>query len=263
MAGFAAATPLVVASVFLLFASFSLPAQAVVSMESLHLQAPPDGFTGEIDLSAGGASGNTDKSSIAAGTRLQWHAGRHTSFLVLSHAYGETNDVRDTNRSFLHARHIIQLRTQLAAELFAQGEQDEFARLEFRGLAGGGARYALLEREVHSAAFLGIGAFHQTETLTSVAGTTDSGTERSWRGNLYLVLKYHFTDTARLVSSTYYQPAFEGAGDFRLLENAALDVTLTDKLALRIGLEIRHDSRPPETVEQTDVTYRTGLNYKF
>lgn len=247
----------------LLFAVFALPARAVVNMESLHLQEPADGFTGEIEVSASGASGNTDKSSLAAGTRLQWHAGRQTSFLVLNHASGETSGVRDTYRSFAHARHIVQVRPRWAGELFAQGEEDEFARLAFRGLIGGGVRYALLQRAAQSAAFLGVGAFHQSETLTATAGTTDRGTERSWRGNFYLVLKHHFSETVRVISSTYYQPDVASAGDFRLLENAALDVALTDSLALRVGLEVRHDSRPPETVEETDVTYRTGLNLTF
>jgi len=251
------------ASVALLFAFLALPAHAVVSMESLHLKTPMDGFSGEIDISTGGASGNTNKSNLAAGARVQWHTGIHTSFLVLNHAYGETNYTRDTNRSFLHARHIAQFQERLAGEMFAQAEQDEFARLEFRGLAGGGARLTLTERLEHSAAFLGLGAFYETETTTDVVGTSDSGTHNQWRGNLYLVLKYEVNDKVKLVSSTYYQPVLDSAGDFRLLENAALEVTLTERLALRISIEVRHDSRPPETVEDTDTTYRTGLQFKF
>jgi putative salt-induced outer membrane protein YdiY len=247
----------------LLFSLGTLPAHAVVSMEDLHLKKPAEGFEGEFDLSAGGASGNTDKTDVSAGTRLQWQTGIHTNFLVMSYAYGQTNGVRDTNRSFLHARHIFQTSDPLAWELFLQGERNEFGRIAFRRLAGGGARFSLLERQERSAAFLGAGAFHEWETVIDTIGTTDTGTASTWRGNLYLVLKYRFNENVRLVSSTYYQPSFDDVSDYRALENSALEVAMTDKLGLRVGVEVRHDSRPPQTVDETDVTYRTGINYKF
>jgi len=263
MPAFSASVRLQILPAILLFSLGTLPAHAVVSLEGLHLEKPAEGFEGEFDLSAGGASGNTDKSDLSAGTRLQWHTGIHTSFLVMSYAYGQSNDVRDTNRLFLHARHILQTRDPLAWELFLQGERNEFGRIAFRRLAGGGGRFTLLERRERSAAFLGAGAFYERETVTDKLGTTDTGTESTWRGNLYLVLKYHFNENVRLVSSTYYQPSFDDASDFRALENAALEVSMTDKLGLRVGIEARHDNRPPQTTEETDVTYRTGINYKF
>jgi putative salt-induced outer membrane protein YdiY len=247
----------------LLFSLSALPAQAVVSLEDLHLEKPTEGFAGEFDLSAGGASGNTDKIDLSAGARLQWHAGDQTSFLVMSYAYGQSNDVRDTNRIFLHARHILQTSDPLAWELFLQGERNEFGRIAYRRLVGGGARFTLLERQERSAGFLGAGAFYEWETVTDTVGTTDTGTESTWRGNLYLVLKYNFNKTVRLVSSTYYQPSFDDTSDFRAFENAALEVSMTDKLGLRVSVEVRYDSRPPQTIEETDVTYRTGINYKF
>jgi len=249
-------------AIFLLILG-TLPAQAVVSLENLHLKKPAEGFEGEFDLSAGGASGNTDKADLSAGTRLQWQTGNHTSFLVMSYAYGQSNDVRDTNRIFLHARHILLTSDPLAWELFLQGERNEFGRIAFRRLAGGGARFTLLERQDHSAAFFGTSVFYERETVTDTVDTTDTGTESTWRGNLYLVLKYHINENVRLVSSTYYQPSFDDANDFRALEIAALEVSLTDKLGLRVSAEARHDSRPPQTIEETDVTYRTGINYKF
>ncbi len=248
---------------FFLFMLGTLPAQAVVSLENLHLQKPAEGFEGEFDLSAGGASGNTDKADLSAGSRLQWHTGNHTSFLVLSYAYGQSNDVRDTNRIFLHARHILQISDPLAWELFLQGERNEFGRIAYRRLAGGGARFTLLERQERSAGFLGAGAFYEWETVTDTIGTTDTGTASTWRGNLYLVLKYNFNKIVRLVSSTYYQPSFDDSSDYRAFENAALEVSMTDKLGLRVSVEVRYDSRPPQTIEESDVTYRTGINYKF
>jgi len=47
------------------------------------------------------------------------------------------------------------------------------------------------------------------------------------------------------------------------LEQASLQVKLTDRLDLSFSLEITHDSHPPQFVDQTDVICRTGIEYQF
>ncbi len=44
---------------------------------------------------------------------------------------------------------------------------------------------------------------------------------------------------------------------FRVLEEFACSVAVTDRL------DILHDNRPPQTVEQTDLRYRTALEVRF
>lgn len=238
-------------------------AEAILSMEGLHLGVRQDGFSGEVDLAASGASGNTERSDIAAGTRLEWHRERHTDLLVASHAYGRAAGVTNTDKSFLHLRHIYQRVPDRAWEGFVQAERDEFARLSYRGLIGGGARFTLIERTDERAAFFGLGAMYVRERLTEVAGLTDHGTETLWRGNLYFVIKYRVREGIALVNSTYYQPALSEPSDYRLLDTAELKIDLTGQLALKLSIGIVHDSRPPQSVRGTDVTYRTGLSWSF
>jgi len=238
-------------------------AHSIVSMESLHLGEPKEGFNGELELSFSGASGNTDKMDIAAGARLEWRQGAHTNYIVGNHAYGEALDTTNTDRSFLHLRHITQLTPTLAWEAFAQGERNELNRLQFRGLLGGGARLKLLDPSESHAAFLGIGAMSVRETYTTTAGTTETETDRQWRGNLYLVAKFRIGPGVRLVNSLYYQPSLGDIRDYRLLDTFALHVDLTDTLAIRLNVDIVHDSEPPASVRETDVIYRTGLSWSF
>jgi putative salt-induced outer membrane protein YdiY len=239
------------------------PANAIVSMEDLHLGSPAPGFSGAVDGYAAGASGNTDKSDFGAGARLQWQADRTTDFLLLRYSYGRSRGLTDTNKSFAHLRHIDQWTPRWAWEGFGQAETDEFARLEFRGLIGGGVRRTLSGPTEQHAAYLGTGAFFVRETISDQAGSTDAGTDRAWRANIYLVLKYRVDDRIGVVSSTYYQPDLGQASDYRLLESATLEVGLSERLALDLSIDIAHDSRPPQGVERTDVRYRTGLSYSF
>lgn len=241
----------------------SLPAYSIVSMESLHLGEPKEGFNGELELSFSGASGNTDKTDIAASMRLEWNRDAHQNFLVGHYAYGEALDTTNTDRSFLHLRHITQQTPMLAWEAFAQGENNELNRLQFRGLLGGGARLKLLDQSDTRVAFLGLGAMAVRETYTTTAGTTEKETDRQWRGNLYLVAKYRIGPGVRLVNSLYYQPSLGDIRDYRLLDIFALHVDLTDALAIRLNVDIVHDSEPPASVRETDVIYRTGLSWSF
>lgn len=236
-------------------------AHAIVSMEGLHTGSPKEGFSGNVELSLSNTSGNTDKEDYALGARLQWHKDKITNYLLLRGAYGESAGVKSTENSFFHARHIYQLQPRLAAEGYIQSEQDTFARLENRSLAGGGARFTLFQKEERGVVFLGLGAYYSRERIDD--NFPDGGTVDLWRASTYLILKYQATPNTALVSSTYYQPSFEGADDYRLLEQAAMKVKLNDSLSLIVSADYRLDSEPPVEVEKEDVTYTTSFSYEF
>lgn len=245
-----------------LIALISVSAHAIVNVEELRHAPAENGFSGRFDLSISGDSGNTEKSSASIGTRLQWKQDKITNLFIMNYAYGESDNVTDTNKGFVHLRHIFQANEKHAYETFAQVETNEFARLTFRGLLGGGIRYTA-HRDDNNSIYIGAGAFHAWETLDQQPGLTDDGTESFWRANLYLALNYRINTHVRAVSTTYYQPALEDVEDVRLLEEAGLKVNLADDLDLKISLEIVHDSQPPDTVKNTDISYSTGIEYHF
>jgi putative salt-induced outer membrane protein YdiY len=236
-------------------------AHAIVNMEDLHTGTPKEGFGANVELALSNTSGNTDKQDYILGARLQRHKDKITNYLLLRGAYGESAGVKSTENSFAHARHIYQWRPRLAAEAFVQAEQDTFARLELRGLAGGGGRYTLYQQADVGTAYLGLGAYFSSERIDD--SFPDGGTEELWRASSYLILKYQATPNTALVSSTYYQPSVEGAEDYRLLEQAAMKVKLNDSLALIVAIDYRLDSEPPVGVEKNDATYTTTFSYEF
>lgn len=246
-------------SLFALLTSTS--AHAIVNMEGLHTGAPREGMSGSVELSLSNTSGNTEKEDYALGARLQWHRDRITNYLLVRSAYGESGGVKSTENSFVHARHIDQFQPRLALEGYLQGEQDTFARLEFRGLAGGGIRYTLYQQEQVGIAYFGLGAYYSQERIDNTL--PDGGTESLWRASSYLILKYQATPNTALVSSTYYQPAFEGAADSRILEQAAMKVKLNASLSLIVSVDYRYDSEPPVGVEKEDTTFTTSFSYEF
>lgn len=246
----------------LCWALYVAPAYAIVNIEQQRGAIDQQGFNGSLHAAVDGATGNTDKVALNLGADLRWRRKNVVDILLLDSAYGQSNGVRDTNRAFVHVRHIVIVRERRSVELFAQVEHDEFTRLQRRALLGGGLRFRLFEA-THDHLDLGVGAMYVQETLDDEPGLTDGGTDYFWRLNSYLNWQTELNDTVRFVSTAYYQPALDDPEDFRLLADADLKVKLASDLDLKLSLEIAHDSRPPQTVEPTDVRYLTGIELHF
>jgi putative salt-induced outer membrane protein YdiY len=242
---------------------WSMGAHAIVNIESLRTGEPPQGYSGAINVSANGQSGNTDKLSVNAGGRLQWHGGAVTNFAILRFTYGQTSGIEDTNKLLFHARHILQVTEQTAYEGFIQAERNIFNRLSFRGLLGGGVRLKLSEIPDVKSLHLGLGGFYSRETLEKRAGLTDSGSQDIWRFSTYLNYVQRFNDNVRVLSTTYFQPAVDDFSDNRLSEEATLSVKMNDSLSLNLSLDLSRDSKPPQDVKKTDTIYSTGIEYSF
>ena len=249
--------------ILILICAWSGAAHAIVNVEDMRIGSPKPGYSGHVDVAISGKSGNTDKAETQLDAHLRWHRERITNLLIASYDYAETSSVRDTNNTFLHARHVRQTSELRAWEWFAQWEENEFARLSFRRLVGTGMRLTLAESPERLSMHLGLGAFYTQQQLEQQPGLSDGGDASFWRANLYFAYKHRLNQQLSLQSTTYYQPKLADGADFRALEQAALTVKMTDRLSLRLALDIIHDSRPPETVEQTDVSYTTGLSYDF
>ncbi len=241
----------------------ALEAQAIVNIENMRTIKPVEGWSGQAELSFGGSSGNTDKTSGTTGARLQWVKKAITNFAILRYAYGESAGKRDTNTSFFHARHIHQRTSWRADEYYLQGETNEFSRLSFRGLIGLGQRFTLSEVPKRHAVYFNLGAFYVVEKLDDQFGVTDDGTTRFWRLSTALSYKLQMNEQVHFLSTTYYQPRFDRGTDYRILEEATLAVKMSERFLLKLSLDIVHDSKPPQSVQKTDVVYSTGLEYYF
>lgn len=239
------------------------PAHAIVNVEQAIIGKSADGLHSSVSLLANGASGNTEKNASRADALLLWQHNGDTEFVQVQYAYGRSRGQLDIDRAFVHARHRSGLGNGWAAEGFVQTGRDRFARLSQRTLLGGGLRWTLFEEEKKAAGYLGFGAFHEREVLNPKFGTNDSLQVDLLRANSYLVLKQQFNEQVRFNNTAYYQPVLSGAADFRLLEQASLLVKLTEKLDLKLSLEIAFDSRPAQTVQQRDLFYSTGLEFSF
>jgi len=250
-------------ALFALSCILSFPVSAIVNLESLHFDKQKTGFGGIVNLSISGSSGNTENNRTKVDAGLHLTDNQTNDYLLMSYEYGESFGQTNTDKSFIHLRHIKKTKSFADWEVFSQAERNTFSRLSLRWLLGAGARFQLNKGKPDQTLIVGLGGFYSIEELDKRSGLTDDGTETLWRANSYVLFRYKINDTVRFTNTVYYQPRFSDAQDYRLLEQATLTVNLSDQLDLTLSLDISHDSQPPQLVEKTDISYLTGITYRF
>jgi len=250
--------------IFSLLLTYSSYALSIVNIENTDIRSEnkTEGNDTKFSLDISGNNGNTKDFQVGLGIRSQWYEKASTRFLLLNHEYGEADNVRDTNRTFIHFRNIWNHNDDISWEAFTQLQDDEFTRLKLRALIGGGTRLRLSNDDDHSS-HVGLGIFREKEELEFTAATTDTGITYNNRLNLYLVYNRALSNHSKLISTLYYQPSIDDMADYRILEQLGLELDITENLSFNVSVYIKRDSRPPQQTKKTDTTYTTGLEYDF
>lgn len=241
---------------------FPIMANAIVNMDGLHFDKQQEEFTAALDLRVSGSTGNSDTKKAALNAQFNWISEKSINLAMLGYQRGESNNIRNANKAFIHYRYIRQLNESFDWELFTQLETNEFTRLSYRGLLGSGVRYTLAKSE-HHRAFLGLGVFHSKEETEVTPGLTDDGVEEFTRANFYFLSKYNVKPKISFSNTIYYQPRIDRFSDYRALLESKFDFKLSDDLSFRLSLDIEYDSEPSQTIERTDISYMTGLVFSF
>ena len=244
----------------LLLVVSSFSAVAIVNTETVRPKPDELGYKGQVKFDLGGKSGNTEKFKAGLGHNSVWNNGAYQNFLLMSYNYGESFEVKDTNKSFFHVRHVRPIKEDVFWELYGQSQTDEFKRLKLRGLAGVGGRWEYGFEPARVA--LGAGLFYSHEELkeTSLA---KGETEDTGRGNFYVSLKTQPKAGLTGILTLYFQPKLDEMSDHHAYASGMLKADWNESLAFAIEAELAHDNRPPAGVEKTDTTYSSSLIWKL
>lgn len=218
------------------------------------------GLHANVALSFETKRGNTHKDNYKASIKVSYDD--NSSFVTwseLSGEYGEVNEVQDTNKLYLHLRHIHAItKEDIRSELFGQIEEDRFKLIKNRSLAGMGVRFKIFEIFKDARGYLGLGGFYE-----KVNYTTLDAQETNIRLNSYFAYTTVFGDDSELTYSLYYQPKFDDFKDYAQSHKLQLQVHIYQALFLSFQVEYAFDSQPVAGVEDYDVTQTTSFIYKF
>lgn len=240
-----------------------LPAVAFgqVNIERMRIDDKP-GWSGSVGVDGEYRSGNSDLYEIGVNARVDaLHANRHF-FVVGTVRYGERNSTTFKNSAFLHVRNVWQATPHFAQETFGQLERDGFTLLQLRALAGAGGRVTYVRTDavrLHQ----GTALMLENERLEAKRVEVHPALKTTVRWSNYASIRVRLGASASVTSATYIQPRLADFGDFRLLSETTLDVRLSRRVSLTATTTLRHDSKPPDRIEPTDVIVRPGLRVGF
>jgi putative salt-induced outer membrane protein YdiY len=242
-------------------------AAGIVNVQSILAAEAPEGWSGSISGSADVRRGNIDLLLLGATPLVRYRTGDHLMIGTGRAELGRTGagDAEATfiKKTFAHLRYRYTIEQWLLGEVFAQHEYDEFRRIELRALVGAGPKLGLVSTDSLRVG-LGVAYMLEYERLDEQAGLGDSGADDvQHRASSYLTANYKLDDRVDLVNTFYAQPRLDAASDTRLLDDAAIIVKLTDKVAMTTSFTVSWDNRPPETVEKTDTTLKSTVTWTF
>ncbi len=240
----------------------SLKIYAQINTERYRLDSDSIGFTGIADIEITAITGNTDFQFINLGGRLNYNWGTSYTFLVTDGGFGWDDGKRIFNQALLHLRHVQDINDLIQAEAFAQTDFNKKRLLTERELIGGGLRFRILKLDNFKFR-LGTSYFYEHEKYDVPAKSIHGNNLFANRLSAYLTFELKIKDDVKLVMINYFQPRVGKWNDYRIISDNSLVVELSSFVDLNVGFNLRYDSRPPETIKDTDTFTKFGFGFKF
>ncbi len=226
--------------------------------------------SGELGLAL--TTGNTKSQNLNAKLAFKkedatW---KHNFFLNALRSKGEANGEYDltANRYDLGASSGYKFDERSYLVSAARYENDDFSPYTFQWIVSLGYGYTFIKNaQTEFSAEVGPGyrrldkrAYILTSGEPPVATIIDPDARGSIVGRGLISYKHKFNDSTSFENTTLVE---SGSNNTFLQNDAGLAVSMSDKLALKLGYQVRHNSEINPTKENTDQLITTNLVFKF
>jgi hypothetical protein len=219
-----------------------------------------NGISGNIGLSLGGASGNSDFFTGGGAANVTIAKPTYSVLLLGDGLLGFRGGETFSNQGLAHVRYTWTKPPRFQPEAFTQADYARPRELTFRYLIGGGIRTLLFEDKTYTLT-LGNGLMFEHERLNLIAGDTHPAHTSVIRANNYANIQIR--KKATITITAYYQFIPNNAKDFRFLLNTQIASRVAGPLQQVSTIRYRRDSRPPLSVKKNDFTIGTSFALSF
>ena len=211
-------------------------------------------WTGKGELGLVLSRGNSDAETLNARIDAATEVGRWTHGVGFSMLYATAEDVKTADRYELRGQSNYKLtdRSYLFGAL--RYEDDEFSAFDYQATASGGYGYKFIDTEATK--FVAqIGAGYR---VAEVRLTGDEENEAVARGDI--LFQHQFTPTTKLIEKFLVEA---GSSNTFLQNELAVEVKMTDKLALSVAYLVRHNTVAPVGIDKTDQLTTANVVFSF
>ncbi|MDE2742886.1 MAG: DUF481 domain-containing protein [Gemmatimonadota bacterium] len=246
-------TPLLLAALVWL----AKPLWAQVDIESLR-RDDQAGFFGSVAIDLTLRAGNVELFECGPELSLSYSRVEDTFIFIGSGDLGWEGKERFSNEALAHLRYVRAVASRLHGEAFGQVNYDRSRRLDFRGLVGGGIRWALIAPG-ESSFWLGSSLMFEHERNELTPADDHAAQTSLVRWSNYLSADIELGEAAQLAGTAYVQPAVRQFDDYRVLWDVVLKVSITEALSSTTSVAFQRDSDPLKGVAGSDFSLTTGL----
>jgi putative salt-induced outer membrane protein len=226
------------------------PLLAVAVLGAENPPKPP--WSGSLGLSFLSTTGNSQTQSFGldlSAKRIPDPWGLEIGAKLLRSSKDGTTDAERYLASVRGTRSLTDRWTLFAG---VSGERDRFAGYDLRAIVEGGATYKLLPGPIHELSFDG--------GLTWTREDRVAGDDRSFLGALLgVAYQWKLSETAAFTEKLRWYPDFDQTSSWRLTSESAVKASLTGRLALKVGYELRYSNTPIPGFHKTDTASTVSL----
>ncbi len=231
---------------------------------SLHAATAAADWSGKGEVGAAMASGNSETRAANAKVEVVNELERWKHLVGLTGNYA--SDQIGATAQRWEARGQSDFSFGQRAFWFGSGryEDDRFSGFDYQSAAGTGIGYRFIDNDATKlTGQVGAGyKFFETRDSLADDGITiipgDNDSELIFTGGVDF--EHRLTDTTQILNKFLV----ESGGDNAFLQNElALQVRMTEVLALAVGYAVRHNTDPPEGFEKTDTLTTLNLVYEL
>jgi putative salt-induced outer membrane protein len=237
---------------------------AILLTPVAHAQAK---WTGKAELGVLLASGNTEAKSANTKFDLKRESEKWINTFFVGALYGENAEFPTAERYEQKYQLDYKINDRLSWFGAVRGEEDRFSGFAYQTTVSTGASYKFIDNpSTKLQASLGAGYRRlKNETLVKTdAGEVIDRIDGEVESNPVVTLssdfEHAFNEHTKITNKLL---AESGSDNTALQDDVALQVSMTETLALAVGVGIRYNTDPPPLAESTDTLTTINLVYNI
>jgi len=221
-------------------------------------------WSGKGELGAALASGNTDTENVNAKLELTNELGSWTHGFGLAGIYASDSGATTGQRWEVFGQSDYNFSERDFWFGAARYEDDRFSGFDYQATVstGLGRHFVDTERmKLTGTAGIGYKYFETRDVLDDLGNLIERGDSDSnliFRGTVDF--EYQLTATTKVLDKFLVEA---GSDNTYLQNDLALQVKMTDVLALSVGYQVRHNTDPPAGFKKSDTLTTVNLVYEF
>ena len=238
-----------------LFFQFKITAQ-VINIESKRFLKDTNGFIGKTDVNFNINQNTSQVISLGITIHSQYVHNRQRVLAIGDLAFIKAGKKDFVNSGYQHFRYNYKISKVLTWEAFVQAQYNRILLLDRRYLAGTGPRFKLIKKS-YFRAYAAVLYMYEYQSQNS-----ETIVKYNNRISNYITVSLS-VNRLEFTSTTFYQPNTGNLKDYRIANDSAFEVFISNHFNFRVGFNLLYDTRQPVGIPALTYILKNGLTFKF